>query len=194
MRKGITANEALLAVLVVALFGTAMLAMSLRMAAKNRVRSEVENMRALYVAWSLYEGSHAGPPRSLLDVRALAADDSRFSSDQDPFWSAAASAFPRDPVRFESDLVAPVRIGYSYAFHFPKLPLPQWELVRLSGQVGLIASPWGSDAKRSGDGFAATLNGGDLLRINFDGSATTRRLGARRLSDLANGQALFLEK
>ncbi len=120
----------------------------------NRNRDETidgSRMRHVYVALSLYELDHDNLPAPNLLAIKLDVEPTDFQSVSDPAVGSAGP-FPLDPALSNSKPIAPLRISWSYRWHWPNAGSPRE--VRLDPRCGLLSSWWQ----------------GEILRVNTQGA------------------------
>ncbi|HSI71545.1 MAG TPA: hypothetical protein VK934_00080 [Fimbriimonas sp.] len=192
MRGGFTYKEVLLALLVVLLAGGTVFLIGRSMERQNRVASDVDAMRSIYVSLALYESDLDGAMApDLLAARAWMPNDTVYQSNQDPF-AKVAGPFPIEPGLPTSQLASPLRISYSFLYAFAsagKAKVKPWPELRFDPLVGFLANEWQGQVEPS-DNFQATVSG-RLLRLNTDGALHVLDLRSRQLGD---PQVLFFSK
>jgi hypothetical protein len=201
-QRGLTTGEAVVVISVIILFFV------ITIPIYNRVRSgsmediDIDRMRKVYVALSLYESVNEGQPaENLLGVRSYLGDNRLLISDKDPWADFQPSRnskegnFPLDPELPKSEERSPIRISFSYLPDFVragKTKIPNWRAALTNPRIGILSSGWQGSVTATGDPFVAELFG-PVLRINMDGSLF--RLKDRGgIGTMGDPQSLFFRR
>jgi len=181
--RGFTLGETLVAVGVLLLFAAIIVPLYLRERGKGYEEADIERLRKVYVAWSLYQAdSQGGLPPSLYSIRWKLMDDAAYLSNADPFQKTKG-AYPLEPMLPKNGESIPIRISFAYMNNFVRagvIPKPNWSEVLTNPKIGILACAWQGKVTPSFQPFVARVDG-PILRVNSDGSAF--RLPERRHPD-----------
>jgi hypothetical protein len=117
-------------------------------------RIDADRMRRVFMALSLYEMSNDGLPAPNLGLVRQDVEAVDFQSVDDPEAGKANAnqTFPLDPALPNLPLTSPIRVSWTYRWHWPNAGDPR--AVRMDPRKGLLASWWSGPVLRVNTGGA----------------------------------------